>query len=665
MSRNKFLKVLVPDTRIYLWIIGILTLIISIFNKAFGIMGLILLVYLIYYNWKTSYNRRKKWTRYIESLSSEIDSASKYAILNLPIPLTILEFDGNITWYNSKFSEAVKEKDLLERNIEEIAPELKMADMLKEETEGRTEVKVSVKGRIYQVLHNVVKADTERYIVILYWIDRTEFSNLSLRYEEERTALAQIQVDDYDDVISSTEESARPLVVAEIDRRLGLWATRMNGIIKKQQKDKYVVFFDARYLENQISKKFDVLDELREISQGNKIPVTLSIGVGLRRGNFYQLEEDSVAALELALGRGGNQAVVKKDTLFDFYGGKTKALEKRNKVKARVVSHALKQLIDQSSKVVIMGHKMPDMDSFGAAIGVYRTALNRGKDAYVIINEDGSNIDAIFDKFKNDKTYRFIQPQRAKDIFDEKTLVVVVDTHRPSFTQCPELLEMTDRIVLIDHHRRGTEFIDKTVLKYLEPYASSTCELVTEIIQYMEDRMTLEKIEAEALLAGIMVDTKTFSFKTGVRTFEAASFLRRAGADTTEVKQLFQDDLALFVSRAEIVRMAEILREGIAVSVCSDCVGNISLVVAQAADALLNIRGIHTSFVIGAKPDGEILISGRSLGDLNVQVILEKLGGGGHLTVAGTQLKDITLEAAREMLLTAIDEYLEKEDNNL
>ena len=303
------------------------------------------------------------------------------------------------------------------------------------------------------------------------------------------------------------------------------------------------------------------------------------------------------------------------------------------------------------------------MDSYGAAIGVYRMALNRGKDAFVVMNGNEGNIEAIYGKFKGNKSYAFITPQKAQELCDDKTLVIVVDTHRPSFVQCPELLEMTNRIVLIDHHRRGTEFIENTVLRYLEPYASSASELVTEILQYIEERMTLEKIEAEALLAGIMVDTKNFSFKTGVRTFEAASFLRRAGADTTEVKQLFQDDLEMFVSRADIVRKAEIIRDGIAISVCTECGGNVQLVVAQAADALLNIKGINTSFVIGSKGEGEILISGRSLGDMNVQVILEKLGGGGHLTVAGTQIEGITTEEARNMLLAAIDEYLAKEDN--
>jgi len=663
MSRNRFFKALVPDTKIYLWIIGILTLIIFAYNKTYGILGIVLLVYLTYYNWKTSYNRKKKWTQYIESLSSEIDSASKYAILNLPIPLIIIEFDGTVTWYNSKFSEAVKEKDLLERNMEEIVPGFKISELLKEDSEHDKDISFTIKGKMYQTLYNVVKADKDRYIVILYFIDRTEFNRVSTRYEEEKTALAQIEVDDYDDVISSTKEGERPLVVAEIDRRLGLWSTRMNGIIKKLQKDKYVVFFDARYLENQIAKKFDILDEIREIDLGNKIPVTLSIGVSVRKGNFGQLEDDSVAALDLALGRGGNQAVVKKDNLFDFYGGKTKALEKRNKVKARVVSHALKQLLDQSSKVIIMGHKIPDMDSFGAAIGVYRMALNRGKDAFVVMNGNQGNIEAIYGKFKDNKSYAFITPQRARELCDEKTLVILVDTHRPSFVQCPELLEMTNKIVLIDHHRRGTEFIENTVLRYLEPYASSASELVTEILQYIEERMTLEKIEAEALLAGIMVDTKNFSFKTGVRTFEAASFLRRAGADTTEVKQLFQDDLEMFVSRAEIVRKAEVIREGIAISVCTECENNVQLVVAQAADTLLNIKGINTSFVIGTKGEDEILISGRSLGDMNVQVILEKLGGGGHLTVAGAQIEGMTVEEAREMLLEAIDEYLAKEEN--
>ena len=663
MSRNRFFKALVPDTKIYLWIIAILALIIFAYNSTYGILSLILLMYLIYYNWTTSYKRKKKWTQYIESLSSEIDSASKYAILNLPVPLIILEFDGKVTWYNSKFSEAVKEKDLLERNIEEIIPGFKMSEVLKEDSDIGRDIRFTIKGRLYQTLYNVVKADKDRYIVILYFIDRTELNKLATKYEEEQTALAQIEVDDYDDVISSTLEGERPLVIAEIDRRLGLWATRMNGIIKKQQKDKYVVFFDARYLENQIAKKFDILDEIREIDQGNKIPVTLSIGAAVRKGNFGQLEEDSVAALELALGRGGNQAVVKKDALFDFYGGKTKALEKRNKVKARVVSHALKQLLDQSSKVIIMGHKIPDMDSFGAAIGVYRMALNRGKDAFIVMNGDEGNIEAIYSKFKDKKGYVFIQPQRAKEICDEKTLLFVVDTHRPSFVQCPDLLELTNRIVLIDHHRRGAEFIENTVLRYLEPYASSASELVTEILQYIEERITLEKIEAEALLAGIMVDTKNFSLKTGVRTFEAASFLRRAGADTTEVKLLFKDDLDLFIARAEIVRKAEIIRDGIAISMSTEFEGNIQLIIAQAADMLLNIKGINTSFVIGIKKDGQVLISGRSLGETNVQVILEKLGGGGHLTVAGAQIEGIEPEEAKEMLLEAIDEYIEKEES--
>jgi c-di-AMP phosphodiesterase-like protein len=481
-----------------------------------------------------------------------------------------------------------------------------------------------------------------------------------MKYNNEKPVVAIIQVDNYDDVLQSTDEGVRPIVIAEIDRKINLWVNRMNGMIKKYQKDKYLVVFEKRYLENLEAKKFTILDDIREIDVGNKIPVTLSIGVGVNGKNLNYLEEYAVTALELALGRGGDQAVVRKIDTFEFYGGKTKAVEKRNKVKARIIAHALRQLINQSEKVIIMGHKIPDMDSFGAAMGVYRAAINRGKDAYIVIDKISAGIDNVYKKFQGKEEYKFISCSEALEIFDHKNLIVVVDTHRPSFVQCPELIEKSDRIVLIDHHRRGTEFIENTVLTYLEPYASSTSELVTEILQYMDDKINIEKIEAEALLAGITVDTKNFSFKTGVRTFEAASLLRRAGADTTEVRQLFQDDLSTFIARANVVRNAEIIEESIAISVCEEDIENVQLVAAQGADELLNIKGITTSFVMGKSDDGAILISGRSLGNINVQRILEKLGGGGHLTVAGAQLKDITFYEAKTMLINAIKEYLEE-----
>lgn len=663
MGNKRFMKMLIPDTKIHLWIMTVFISILAYYNLMIGGIGIFVLLYLIYHHWKTQHDRKEMWTKYIESLSSDIDSATKHAILNLPIPLAIVEFDGSIAWYNPKFSEMIDVKDILERNIEDLIPGVKVSNILQDKKDMVTEV--TIKDRHYKVLYNIVKIASDydsRYIIMVYWIDITNFQNLKAKYNEEKPAIALIQVDNYDDVLQSTEEASRPLVIAEIDRRISLWAARMNAVVKKYQKDKYIVFFEHKYLERLESKRFAILDEIREIQGGNEIPITLSIGVGVNGKNPIQLEEFARAGVDLALGRGGDQAVVKKIDTLNFYGGKTKAVEKRNKVKARVIAHALRQLIDQSSKVIIMGHKFPDMDSFGAAIGVYRAVKNRGKDPYIVFDGVNPAIENLYHRIQQHGEYRMIDVEDVPASLDHNALLVVVDTHRPQFTQCPEAISRADKIVLIDHHRRGTEFIENTVLTYLEPYASSTCELVTEILQYMEDKISLEKVEAEALLAGIAVDTKNFSFKTGVRTFEAASLLRRAGADTTSVRQLFQDDLQTFVAKAQVVKNAEDIGRNIAISVCPKGTHNAALVAAQAADELLDIRGITASFVLGIRENGELFISGRSLGDINVQVILEKLGGGGHLTIAGTQLKDVTLEEAKEMLKRAIDEYFEEGD---
>ncbi len=665
MKNKRFIKLLVPDTKIYLWIITLFVFGIAYYNWMIGVVGIGVLIYLVYYNWKTQYDRKKIWTKYIEDLSSNIDSATKQAILNLPIPLTLVEFDGSISWYNMKFSEMMDTNDILEKNIEDLIMGFKLNQILKDKKNMVTEV--TIKDRYYKILYNIVRIsgqDHAKYIIMLYWIDITNFQNLKIKYNEEKPIIAFIQIDNYDDVLQNTNETSRPLVIAEIDRRIGLWSTRMNGISKKYQKDKYIVFLENRYLERLESKKFALLDEVREIQIGNNIPITLSIGVGVNGKTLAQLEEYARAAMDLALGRGGDQAIVKKINTLNFYGGKTKAVEKRNKVRARVIAHALRQLIDQSSEVVIMGHRFPDMDSFGASLGMYRAAKNRGKNVYILLNESNENIKNLLDRVKKQEAYAFITKDELFNVIHKETLLIVVDTHRPNFTQCPEILDQMDKVVLIDHHRRSAEFIENAVLTYLEPYASSTCELVTEVLQYMEDKINIEKIEAEALLAGIAVDTKNFSFKTGVRTFEAASWLRRAGADTTSVRQLFQDDLETFVARAEVVKHARVIGRNIALSICPEGTHNASLVAAQAADELLDIRGITASFVLGMRENEEIFISGRSLGDINVQMILEKLGGGGHLTVAGTQLKDTTQEEAICLLEKAIDEYFEEGDES-
>lgn len=660
MGQNKFSKLFKSDTRLYLWIIFFMVFIIALYEPFLGIVGTLVLVYLLYYNWRSGRQKNKRWQRYIETLSSDIDSAARYAILNLPIPLTLVDLDGKISWYNSKFTDMVDQKDLLGSEVDKIIPALEFDELLS----GEDASNIKIGESVFRVLSNIVKIGSksdERYIMMLYWIDQTNYFMLGDKYRDEKPVVALIQVDNLDDVINETKEEHRPAVRSEIDKRINLWATRMNALIKRYTSDKYVVVFSNKFLENLEAKRFAILDDVREIDEGNKIPVTLSMGVGTTGKNLSQLEEGAFSSLELALGRGGDQAVVRKQGNYEFYGGKTKAVEKRNRVKARVIAHAFRPLIDDSSKVIIMGHTNPDMDAYGSAIGVYRAVLNRGKDAYIVLNDVNDSILNIHNVFKDNETYHFINTEEALELMDKDTLVVVVDTHRPSFTEAPELLEAGGQIVMFDHHRRGTEFINNTVLKYTEPYASSTAELVTEILQYMENTMRLEKNEAEALLAGITVDTKNFTFQTGVRTFEAASLLRRFGADTTVVRQLFQDDLSTFIHRSNIVSNAKIYDNDVAISIYEEDVPNAQLVAAQGADSLLNIRGISTSFVIGRKSEDMIFISGRSLGDTNVQVILEKIGGGGHMTVAGAQFKDKSMDEVKDLLLQAVQEYFEEE----
>lgn len=661
-TKKRASKLLVPNTSIYLIIIIIFALIITMYAPYLGILAGVILLFLLYYNWISNHDRSKKWERYIETLSADIDSAARYAILNLPFPLTLLDLDGKITWYNSNFVDLFPDTRLLGKNINELVSALNIDKITSSETPY---VDVKLGEKYFRISHNVVNVNKEeaeeRFIIMLYWIDITEYNKLKEMYTDERSIVSIIQLDNFEDVLKDMKEDKRIFVQAEIDRKISLWASRMNAVLKKYQKDTYIVVFEYKFLENLEAKKFGILDEIREIDLGNKAPVTLSIGVGALGRNLTKLEEYAFSALELALSRGGDQAVVRVKGEFKFYGGKTKAVEKRNRVKARVIAHGLRPLIDDSPSVYIMGHKNPDMDCFGAAIGMYRAVVNRGKDAYIVLNQVNDSIFNVYDMFVDLPEYKFISDEEALSLITEKDLLVVVDTHRPSFTECPELLEKTDRVVMIDHHRMGTEQIENTILRYTEPYASSTCELVAEILQYIDGKHNIEKIEAEAMLAGIAVDTKNFSFKTGVRTFEAASFLRRLGADTTHVKQLFQDDIATFIAKSNLVSTAKMFNENIALAICPKDTINPQLVSAQGADELLNIRGITAAFVIGQKGEDTVFISGRSLGDVNVQLILEALGGGGHLEVAGAQLMDVTVEEAQAQLEIAINDYYSKE----
>jgi len=666
MSNKRIFNFLVPDSKLYLLIIAVLIGIIAFYEIKIAALGVVLLAFLIYYHWKNVHFKKVEWTKYIESLTTGLDTATKYAIMNLPIPLVIVETDGTISWYNPRFLQMMDSKKLLEENIRDIIPGFNVDSILNKKDDSPIEV--SFKDKHYKVLYNIVmkkyksRESREEYIIMLYWIDNTGFTTLKAKYNDEKVNVGLIQIDNYDDVRNNTDEANRPIVFVEVDKILNSLATRIGGFIKKFENDKYLLVFENKYLENLEAKKFEVLDQVREVDLGNGIPVTLSIGIGVNGKNLIQQFEYASAALDIALGRGGDQAVVKRIDKLSFYGGKSKAVEKRTKVKARVIAHALRQLIDQSEKVFIMGHKNGDMDSFGASIGIYRAVKNRDKQAYIVLGGINPSIKNIFDKLKAEHPEyleHIITPEQARTLADKSSLCVVVDNHKPSFTEAPHLLEIIDKVVLIDHHRRGADFIEDPVLSYLEPYASSTCELVTEILYYMGEKFDINKFEAEALLAGISVDTKNFTFQTGVRTFEAASYLRRAGADTTSVRQLFQDDINTFITKAEVVKEAKIIDDKIAISKLRKESKDSVLIAAEAANDLLNINGIKASFVLVLN-DGKVHISGRSLGDISVQLILEKLGGGGHLAVAGAQLEDVDIDQAEELLKQAIREYFEE-----
>jgi c-di-AMP phosphodiesterase-like protein len=471
-----------------------------------------------------------------------------------------------------------------------------------------------------------------------------------------------VQVDNFEEVKQSTQKEMRPLLAVAIDQLLEEWAIQKKAYLQKYRSDRYLIFLDRQQLEACIGEKFPILDRVKEIQTKNKIPVTLSCGFGMGTEDFLELGQLAQAGLDLALGRGGDQVVIKDEEGFRFFGGKTKALEKRTKVKARVIAQALRKLIEQSRRVFLMGHAGADMDSMGSAIGMARGVECLGKKAYIVLEDVSPRIEKLvnFIEGQDDYENNILNAEEALRLIASTDLVLLLDTHRPSLVAVPELLEKTNKVVVIDHHRRGEEFIKDPILVYLEAYASSASELVTELLQYLGEEIDIKPWEATALLTGITVDTKNFSYQVGVRTFEAAAFLRRFGADPSTVQQILQADLDTFLARAEVVKKAEIFHRKVALGMVPGTGGRNQLLAAQAADVLLAIEGIEASFVL-SEGEGEVYISARSSGDINVQVIMERLGGGGHMSMAGAQLGGVNLAEARRILLELMEEYFSGE----
>lgn len=654
-----------PEINVYIVVIGILSLILMYYNIYIGSIVFIVFIYIVFHNWRIRDIRRREWNKYIQDLAVDIDEVTKKAILNLPMPLCILEFDGSITWYNTRFYEMTEKEDTLGMNIENLVKNIDLRKVLNENKELYTNIKY--KDRDYTIVYNVIKSDQgekAKYLMMLYWIDKTEYLDLESKYNEEKNVIATIQVDGYDEVLQSAPEERRPLINVEIDKILASLEVSCNGALEKTSKDKYFLVLSKNELDKLEADKFSILDKIREIDQENNLPVTISIGIGIEGKTINENFKLAQGALDLALGRGGDQAVIKTKDKSIFYGGKSKAVEKKTKVKSRLIGHALREIILESKEIYIMGHKYPDMDAMGAAVGIYDICKSCNKNANIVLNASNDSIDEFVNRIKNSNYYTnvFISKDDAIKNCTKDTLVIVVDTHRPNFTECPELLKISEKIVVIDHHRRGVEFINDTVLLFHETYVSSTCEMVTELVQYMEEDVKINKLTAEGLLAGISLDTKNFAFKTGVRTFEAASYLKKAGADTIEVKKLFNSNLEDFITKAEIIQSTKVIDNKICLAYCNADINNINIVVAQAADELLSIKDVEASFVLGKTKSGTIFISARSLGSINVHVLMEKLGGGGHIDIAGAQLENVSLEEGYKMVSDIIKQYLEEEE---
>ncbi|WP_438335146.1 DHH family phosphoesterase [Clostridium cochlearium] len=657
-------KRLITPTKGYMIIIAVLVMVVMYQNILLGGFFLIIYILLLFYNIKSSKIRKDQWKEFIENFSYNLDSATRNTLLNLPLPMLILNNNGNIIWYNYSFSKILDGKDVLEMNIKNIIKEFDINKINNNEKYNLENLKIF--NGYYNIFINTldtnsILADESQKLILLYLSDVTEI-NTQLEYiNKTKEVIMLIEVDNLDDVIKSTEEDKKPLLIAEIERAINSYAQNLSAMLKKYDYNKYILCIENQYIEKEMEKKFEILDVVKDINIGNKLMVTLSVGVGRNGESPLENGKFATSAKELALGRGGDQVVVKSGKNLDFYGGKTKEIEKRTKVKARVVSYVLLDLIKESNKVFIMGHINPDIDCIGSALGLYSIINTLNKECYIILEDINTSIKTLMDKIKEEQIYNnvFINSNKSIEKIDENSLLIILDVHNKGHVQNIKVVEKSKKLVIIDHHRKSTDYIEETLLSYIEPYASSTSELVTELIQYMVEKPVLKTIEAEALLAGICVDTKNFYFKTGVRTFEAASFLKGLGADTIHVKKLFSDDLNTHLKKYEIIKTAKV-KDNIAIAVCPEDIRD-TLLAAQAADELINIIGIYTSFVL-VKIENDIYISARSLGEVNVQLILESLGGGGHMTMAGAKLKDMTMKEALIELQNSIDKYLSEGD---
>lgn len=630
----------------------ILVGIVTYHNWIIGMIGFILLLACLFLYMRMERMLSDEFETYISMLSHRLKKVGEEALMEMPIGIMLFNDEYQIEWTNPFLASCLGEDTLVGRSLYDVAESI--IPLIKQEVE--TEV-VTLHDRKFKV---VIKRD-ER---LLYFFDITEQIEIEKLYEEERTSLGVIFLDNYDELTQGMDDQVKSNLNSQVTSMLNSWAQEYGIFIKRTSSEKFIAIMNEQILIHLERSKFSILDQVREETSKQNIPLTLSIGIGAGAADLPELGALAQSSLDLALGRGGDQVAIKQPNgKVKFFGGKTNPMEKRTRVRARVISHALKELITESGKVIIMGHKYPDMDAVGAAIGILKVAQVNQKDGFIVLDPDhiDTGVQRMLEEIKKKEGLweRFITPEEALNLVSDDTLLVVVDTHKPSLVIEERLLNRIENVVVIDHHRRGEDFIEDPLLVYMEPYASSTAELVTELLEYQPKRFKIDMLEATALLAGIIVDTKSFTLRTGSRTFDAASFLRSQGADTVLVQKFLKEDITQYVQRARFIEHAEIYTAGIAISRAEPNKMYDQVLIAQAADTLLSISGVVASFVISKRRDNLIGISARSLGDINVQVIMESLQGGGHLTNAATQLQDISLDEAEERLKQAIDEYLD------
>ena len=656
---------LVSRTKIYLVIIAILLIMLCIKDTTFIVPSIVIFSLIVMYSMWTNSKRIDEISKHIQDVTVNVDSAIKSSLVKSPFPLIIMETDGNVIWKSSKFVSEFANTDI-NNVIKTLAKEIKLdilENTLNKENEKHTSIKkeIEIGKNTYQILGEYVKSKKKKqseYMMTLYFVNNTEYLQTLKDLKDEESCMGLIMIDNYDEMVDFLPDDKKALILAEVEKKIFEWAIKNNGAIVKADRKTYAYFIEQKDLQKIKEQKFDILDEIKEIDTDETASITLSIAISNEGETNYEKYKSAQVAMDIVLGRGGDQAVVREEEKYTFFGGRTLEVEKRTKVKARTVARALEQLITESENVIIMGHSNADIDSMGSSLGIYRLAKSLNKEAHVVNAFLGTSIECYLEALKAEEEYKdiFVNKTEALNKISEETLLVIVDTNKNNYVEVPELLEKTNKIVVIDHHRKSPEFIENTMLTFHEVYASSAAELVTEILQYAETEVDLTSLEAEGLYAGIMMDTKNFTFKTGVRTFEAAAFLRKKGIDILKIKKWFQSNLKNYNQIADIVKNAEITNDTIGISIYEKEDKNANLICAKAADELLTISDITASFVLGKSGD-KIFVSGRSIGEINVQLILEKLGGGGHITVAGAQLEGLTLEEAKQELIIRINEY--------